>query len=83
MSRERLDVDVYFAADDEGVTAIFADTVGEEREGEFTAYAHIGQHTTASPEWVQACRPATPEEYAPLLGELNHVGYNVTVVAAP
>lgn len=83
MSRERLDVDVYFVGDDDEVTAIFAGTEGEERPGAFTAYAHRGQHTTASVEWVNARRPAAAAEYADLLGELNQVGYNVTVVARP
>lgn len=83
MCRDRLEVDVYFIADDVEVTAIFADTIGEEGAGKFTAYAHTGQHTTASPEWVQERRPATVSEYSALLGELNCQGYDVTVVSAP
>lgn len=38
-----------------------------------TCYAHIGQHGSADPSWLQAGRPATPEEYADLLVELRGI----------
>ncbi len=80
MSRERLDVDVFFVTDGEEVTAVFAGTVGEEREGEFTVYKSPEQHGTATPAWVSSCRPAGAEEYAEVLSEMHHHGYDVTVV---
>jgi len=41
-----------------------------------TGYAHIGQHFGAAWDFIRDCsRPATPEEAAPLLEELNKIGY--------
>lgn len=62
------------------VTAVFAD--GEARErGYRSCYSHVGQHSSCNRAWFTSnTRPATPEEYAPLLAELERVGYAVTVV---
>ena len=52
-----------------------------DNEGKFkTAYSHVGQHSSASPEYAKESRPATPEEYAPLKTELESLGYNLEVV---
>jgi hypothetical protein len=57
------------------VTAIFPDF--PERCNDATCYSHVGQHGTCSREWYRNhTRPATPEEFAPLLKELAAVGYN-------
>ncbi len=41
-----------------------------------TGYAHIGQHTAVDCGYYRDCtKPATPEEYAPLLAELRAIGY--------
>ena len=62
------------------VTAVFAD-YADTRDGFRTCYSHLGQHSSAGRSWVHNCtRPATPEEYAPLLSELQRIGYAVTVV---
>ena len=45
-----------------------------------TAYSHIGQHSSVSPEYAKESRPATPEEYAPLKAELESIGYNLDVL---
>jgi len=45
-----------------------------------TAYSHIGQHSSASPEYAAESRPASPEEYADLKAELESIGYNLDVV---
>jgi hypothetical protein len=39
-------------------------------------YAHTGQHTAVQIDYANACVPATPEQYAPLLVELKGQGYN-------
>jgi hypothetical protein len=39
-------------------------------------YAHIGQHSGADPHYAASLRPATPEQYEPLLRELKGQGYN-------
>lgn len=52
-----------------------------DREGKFkTAYSHIGQHSSASPDYAAESRPATPEEYADLKAELEGIGYNLEVM---
>lgn len=40
-----------------------------------TCYAHIGQHGSADTSYAAALKPATPEQYAPLLRELESIGY--------
>jgi hypothetical protein len=45
-----------------------------------TAYSHVGQHSSASPEYAKESRPATPEEYADLKAELESIGYNLNVL---
>ncbi len=42
-------------------------------------YARIGQHAECSDGFQKRTR-ATPEQYAPLLRELESIGYNVEVV---
>jgi hypothetical protein len=66
---------------DNPVTAVFAD--GEPREREFrTIYNHVGQHSSANRGWYENnTRPATKEEYAGLLAELQAIGYAVTPVS--
>lgn len=68
-------LDVIFRKDkqDGDVTAVFPSLPGAS-ENEFTAYAHIGQHGAARAGWYYLrTRPATPEEYAPLLAELRSI----------
>lgn len=80
-------VRVYFTHDledtNDPITAVFVDSLGEEAAGMYTVYAHIGQHSTGHPQWVQTrTRPATPAEYADLLDELGRIGYRATPVPA-
>jgi hypothetical protein len=48
-------------------------------EGMFTCYAHVGQHSRACYDYYLSCKPATEEEYKPLLEELQQIGYNVEI----
>jgi len=41
------------------------------------SYMHIGQHGEASIDFFRECKPATPEQYADLMWELDSIGYNV------
>jgi len=59
-----------FAGD---VTAVFPGIPG--RLNLWTCYAHVGQHSSCSPEWVRRTRNARPAEYASLLKELHAIGY--------
>ena len=45
-----------------------------------TCYAHVGQHFEAEYAWTKKLRPASPEEFRPLLNELTSIGYDVTVL---
>lgn len=50
------------------------------RAGRCTCYQRVGQHGTADYTAVVAStRRATPDEYAPLLRELERIGYNLRV----
>jgi hypothetical protein len=54
------------------VTAVFP--CGDEGRGQFTVYAHLGQHSTGTMAWyLQRTRAAKPEEYASLLKELKEI----------
>lgn len=60
-------------------TAVFVDLMGYDNQ--YQSYSHNGQHITAHKMWVEQCtRPATPEEYAPLLLEISAVYKDVTFV---
>lgn len=47
---------------------------------EGTCYAHIGQHSECSPEYVANLKRATPEQYADLKAELESIGYNLEII---
>lgn len=38
-------------------------------------YVHHGQHSAACTGYASHLKPATPEQYAPLLRELERIGY--------
>lgn len=60
---------------------LFAYFLEETHHGDFkTAYSHVGQHSSAHPDYAKESRPATPEEYAPLKAELESLGYNLEVL---
>ena len=71
-------VDVIFKKDRRNggeIIAFFPDTMydGSCNPGNLMSYAHIGQHSEASIDYYNMCRPATEEEYAPLLHELEQI----------
>ena len=68
---------VIFRADHDGawITAVFPDESWNRAETLTTCYTHMGQHGGCDRGWYQTTRPATPEEYAPLLRELCQIGY--------
>jgi hypothetical protein len=67
---------VKFYLDKDGeVLAYFPDMEGDSK-GNKTCYAHIGQHSACSPDYVKGLKKAAPGEYIPLLKELIGQGYN-------
>lgn len=49
-------------------------------QGQFTCYAHIGQHSSCDYGYYLQCKPATYQEYKPLLEELKSIGYDIQVI---
>ena len=61
------------------VVALFPDMEADSC-GRVSSYGHIGQHCAASYSLlVGKSRPATKEEYIPLLAELTSIGYKLKV----
>lgn len=59
------------------VIAFFIDM--DEGHGLIMSYQHVGQHGVAV--YPNNTLPASPAEYAPLLTELQSLGYNLRVVS--
>jgi len=59
--------------------AAFPQTPGTLDPYTMTAYVTVGGHVTASAEYVARCKPASPEQYAPLLAELQRIGYRLQI----
>ena len=52
-----------------------------DRQGKFkNCYSHVGQHSSAHPDYANESREATPEEYNDLKEELESIGYNLELV---
>lgn len=54
--------------------AVFPEIEGS--HGNMLCYAHIGQHSSCSREYIRGKRLATKEEYQRLLNELVSLGYD-------
>jgi hypothetical protein len=72
---------VCFCIDRTGeVTALLPDV--PEHHSFMTCYAHVGQHSSCDTRWVrEETRAATPEEYAPLLRELEQIYGTMEIVS--
>ncbi len=55
------------------VTAVFPTLPYSALGLNWTCYAHMGRHGSCGIDWLRRTRPATPEEYAPLLRELQGI----------
>ena len=65
--------------DNETPFAYFINEKADQR-GNNTCYAHIGQHSACSPEYIKECRKATEQEYKDLAEELESIGYNLEIL---
>lgn len=62
---------------DQDVIALFPAMAGDHRPDTCGSYMHIGQHGAASVRlFYEDTRPATPDEYMPLMRELERQGYD-------
>jgi len=78
---KRTKVRFLIETDEEGgvspyVLAVFPET---ESPGVVDCYAHMGQHGVAHPDYVRTLKPATKEQYEPLVRELAAVGYDLEI----
>jgi hypothetical protein len=71
---------VFTGADGGDVIALMPHVKGDVFGRYCQSYQHIGQHGSADyAGCILRSRPATPAEYAPLLAELESIGYGVLV----
>lgn len=70
---------VLFRVDETGdVTAVFPFEEGS--PGMMTCYAHVGQHSSCSIDWVAETRAATEDEYAQLKLELERAPFTYKLI---
>lgn len=74
-SMEKVDVIFKKTPDDGEIIAFFPETLrdGSCNPGNIMSYMHTGQHSEASIDFFRECEPASEEEYAELLTELERV----------
>jgi hypothetical protein len=69
-----------YERDSDDVTAFFPTLPADYAGNYITCYAHLGQHSSASPEILRLMKPAPAEAYEPLLRELRGQGYDDLVI---
>ena len=72
---ESTKTDVVFYIDTDGDVFAYFPNDDADDKGNKTCYAHVGQHSACSPDYVKKLKKATPEEYASLQKELVGQGY--------
>ncbi len=77
------DVGVEFRRWPDGDVIALMPGVPWDHHGNCASYMHVGQHGGAQyPGLCGNTVPATPDEYAPLLAELERIGYRVEILPA-
>lgn len=61
------------------VCALFPSLAGTYDPCTCQAYAHVGQHSSASVDYMRDTRPAKPAEYRDLAQELRGLGYRLQI----
>lgn len=82
MTQDTEFTDVIFRLLEGQVIALFPGLCGDYDINTCLSYQHVGQHGAASLGLLKnrATRPAKPDQYAPLLRELEQLGYKPRVV---
>lgn len=62
------------------IFAFFPDDKYNDNPNLFTSYAHIGQHSACHIDYANECKPASQEQYTPLLKELTQIGYKLKIL---
>lgn len=65
----------FYKQKDGDILAVFPEEIFDNK-GNITCYAHIGQHSACSKEYLKGLKLATPSEYNDLLDELIGQGYD-------
>jgi hypothetical protein len=60
--------------------ALFPAIAGTRDPWTCSCYAHVGQHSSATVDYVRASRLAKPAEYRDLAAELRRIGYRLKIV---
>jgi hypothetical protein len=76
---KELMTEVLFKRDGSEIFAVMPYDICD-RQGNMTMYAHIGQHSSCSPDYVKRCKNANKSEYAELKKELETIGYKLNVI---
>ena len=70
---------VYFVKSKDGtITAIFPNTIADNK-GNCMCYAHIGQHSACSEEWIEEQEIALVSEWEELGNELVSIDYKLDI----
>lgn len=81
MEKDKEITEVIFRKESDGEIVALFPYIPEFRWLSCMCYAHVGQHCTATLNYIYDTKPATPEEYHDLFNELeNQVGYNLKVI---
>ncbi len=82
MKKDKNKTKVQFLVDKEGKWPPFAYFPEEiaDRQQNRISYAHVGQHSACSPEYVAECREATKKERQSLIEELESIGYRLDII---
>jgi hypothetical protein len=73
---------IHFKREGDDVLAIFPDFQRIDHQGQavMVCYAHVGQHGEGGVGYCKKLKDATPQEYEPLLRELDRIGYDVEIL---
>lgn len=73
--------DVLFRKEKEGtILAVFPYDIST-LEGSITCYAHLGQHSSMTWDYLRSTKPVKDKrEYADLYAELKSIGYDLRVI---
>lgn len=61
------------------IVAMFPAVAGTNDLWTCSCYVHLGQHGSASVDYVRASRLAKPAQYRPLANELRRIGYKLGI----
>lgn len=70
---------IFYVESDGAILAYFFNEKAD-GQGNYLCYAHVGQHSACSPDYVRPLKLATPQQYADLERELIGQGYTLEIL---